>query len=77
MISLSQAAQGSITFDTKSLTKRFDSNLAVGAGAGFDVEPTTLGLELRYTFGTGTLTKTPEASAVRSGVFAIIVSLGI
>lgn len=63
--------------DTKNLTRNFDFNLAVGAGAGFGVGPTSLGLELRYTFGTGSLSKTPGASPIRNGVFAIMASVGI
>jgi hypothetical protein len=67
---------GSYTIDTKDLTRLFDFNLAVGAGAGFDVGPTTLGLELRYTFGTGQLTKAGEGD-FKNGVFAIMASVGI
>jgi Outer membrane protein beta-barrel domain len=68
---------GSATVDTKNATKSFDFNVAVGAGAGFDVGPTNLGLELRYTFGTGTLSKQVLIGNFRNGVFAIIASAGI
>ncbi len=66
----------STTFDEKFETSSFDFNLAVGAGTGLDVGPTTLGLELRYTFGTHTLTK-GSGSGDRNGVFAVIASVGI
>ena len=67
---------GSLTLDTKYLSSSFDFNLAVGAGAGFDLGPTTLGLELRYTLGTGTLAK-PDEGDLRNSVFAIMASVGI
>lgn len=67
----------SYTVDTRNITESFNFNVAVGAGAGFNVGPTTLGLELRYTFGTGSLTKTPDAATVRNGVFAVMISAGI
>lgn len=62
--------------DTKYLTRSFDFNVAVGLGAGFGVGPANLGLELRYTFGTGSLLKAGEGT-VKNGVFAVIASVGI
>ncbi len=64
------------TFDQKSSTRLFDFNVAVGAGAGYDLGPTTLGPEVRYTFGTGSLLKEGESN-VKNGVFAVIASVGI
>ena len=67
---------GSLTLDTKDVTQNFDFNLVAGAGLGFDVGPTTLGLELRYTFGTGSLAK-PNEGDLRNSVFAVMASIGI
>ncbi len=67
---------GTTTVDTKDITRSFDLNVAVGLGAGFGVGPANLGLELRYTFGTGSLLKAGESN-LRNGVFAVMASVGI
>lgn len=70
-----------LIMDTKSSVKNFDFNIAIGVGAARDLGPTTLGMELRYTLGTGALCKdpdrTPYDASVRNGVFAVIASVGI
>lgn len=71
-----QGIIGTATSDTKNITRSFDFNVAVGLGVGFGVGPANLGLELRYTFGTGSLLKAGEGT-VKNGVFAVIPSVGI
>jgi len=69
-------SSASSTQDTKSMTNSFDFNLAFGGGVGYDLGPTTLGLELRYTLGTGTVDNSGQ-SIFKNGVFAIMVSAGL
>jgi hypothetical protein len=73
-----QAIGVSVTssMDTKSMTNSFDFNLAFGGGVGYDIGPTTLGLELRYTLGTGTIDQSSQTD-FKNGVFAIMVSAGL
>lgn len=71
-----QGAPSSVTMDTKYLTRSFDFNVAVGLGGTIGIGPANLGLELRYTFGTGSLLKAGEGN-VKNGVFAVMASVGI
>ncbi|HUX61497.1 MAG TPA: porin family protein [Ignavibacteriaceae bacterium] len=61
------------TTDESSNTKGFDFNIMFGGGVGFNVGPTTLGVELRYTLGTGTVAS--DGSDIKNGVFAILASI--
>lgn len=61
------------TTDESSNTKGFDFNIMFGGGVGFNVGPTTLGVELRYTLGTGTVAS--DGSDIKNGVFAVLASI--
>lgn len=63
-------------YDLRPSTRPFDFNLAIGAGAGYDVGPTNLSLELQYTFGTGRINRSGTEN-LRSGVFTVIAGVGI
>ncbi len=62
----------------KGNTNPFDFNIAVGGGPNLDLGLTTVGVELRYTFGTGPAFKnggsgTPFGDA-KNGVWSIMAS---
>jgi len=61
------------TQDMSDVTNSFDFNLAFGGGLGFNVGPTTLGFDLRYSLGTGTVDK--SGGEVKNGVFALMASV--
>lgn len=61
------------TIDVSDETKSFEFNLAFGCGVGFGVGPRVLGLEFRYTRGTGTIDK--SGGDMRNGVFALIANV--
>ncbi len=61
------------TTDESNNTNGFDFNLAFGGGIGFKVATTELGIELRYTLGTGTVDKT--GGDIKNGVFALMASV--
>lgn len=67
------AGGNSNTTDLSDETKGFDFNLAFGGGVGFAAGPTTLGIELRYSLGTGTIDK--GGGDIRNGVFALLASV--
>ncbi|MDE3057904.1 MAG: PorT family protein [Bacteroidota bacterium] len=62
------------TTDESNNTKGFDFNLAFGGGVGFGIGPATLGLDLRYSLGTGTIDKT--GGDIKNGVFALMATVG-
>ena len=64
----------STTIDESSNTNGFDFGIAFGGGIGFRVGPTTLGLELRYTIGTGTVAS--NGIDITNDVFGLIASVG-
>ncbi len=61
------------TTDLKSNTKGFDFGLAFGGGVGFNLGASTLGVELRYTLGTGTVAT--DGTDIKNGVFALLASI--
>ena len=66
------------TTDEAGNTHTFDFNIVVGGGPNFDLGLMTLGVEARYTFGTGNAFNdgNPEApgSGTRNGVWSIMAS---
>ena len=61
------------TTDESNMTKGFDFNIMFGGGIGFNVGPTVLGVELRYSLGTGTVAN--DGTDMKNGVFAILASV--
>ncbi len=61
------------TTDQSNITKGFDFNIMFGGGIGFNVGPTVLGIELRYSLGTGTVAN--DGTDVKNGVFAVLASV--
>ena len=61
------------TTDESNITKGFDFNIMFGGGIGFNVGPTVLGVELRYSLGTGTAAN--DGTDVKNGVFALLASV--
>ncbi len=66
------------TTDEAGNTRAFDFNIAVGGGPNIDLGLTTLSVELRYTFGTGTVFKSggvpPYLRNARNGVWSVMAS---
>jgi hypothetical protein len=61
------------TTDESNNTKGFDFNIMFGGGIGFNVGPTVLGVELRYSLGTGTAAS--DGTDIKNGVFALLASV--
>ncbi len=66
------------TTDETGNTRPFDFNIVVGGGPNFDLGLMTLGVEARYTFGTGPIFKDGNleapASDTKNGVWSIMAS---
>lgn len=71
---------GDITTTTNQAgnTRPFDFNILVGGGPNLDLGFTTLGVEVRYTFGTGSVFKAENLEApssdTKNGVWSIMAS---
>lgn len=61
------------TTDEKDITNGFDFNIMFGGGVNFNVGPTILGVELRYSLATGT--NASDGSDSKNGVFALLASV--
>ncbi|MHB8336234.1 MAG: porin family protein [Ignavibacteriaceae bacterium] len=61
------------TTDESNMTKGFDFNIMFGGGIGFNVGPTVLGVELRYSLGTGTAAS--DGTDMKNGVLALLASV--
>ncbi len=61
------------TTDLKSNTKGFDFDLAFGGGVGFNLGASTLGVELRYSLGTGTVAT--DGTDIKNNVLALLASM--
>lgn len=72
IVEASYNGQTNIT-DESGNTKEFDFNIMFGGGVGFNVGSTTLGVELRYTLGTGKVAS--DGSDIKNGVFAVLASI--
>jgi len=78
--SRNEATSGNTTTTTNEMsnTRPFDFNIAVGGGPNLDIGLAKVGVELRYTFGTGSAFKngsTPFGNA-KNGVWSIMASAG-
>lgn len=72
--SVDQTSNGqSQTTDIKNTTNGFDFNLMFGGGFNFNVGPTLLGVELRYSFATGTAAN--DGTDIKNGVLALLASV--
>ncbi len=64
-----------VTTDESGNTRPFDFNIAVGGGPHIDLGPMTLGVEVRYTFGTGHAFRS-GAGDWNNNVWSIMASAG-
>ncbi len=70
---------GGNEFDSNnsSFTHLFDFNIAIGGGPTLNLGNVSLGIEVRYTFGTGPIYESPsQYGSARNGVWSIMASVG-
>ncbi len=81
VVSENKSSFGGVTLITNESggTRPFDFNITVGGGPNIDLGPMSLGVELRYTFGTNSPFKNEFAAALpdgggKNGVWSIMAS---